>query len=132
LRRILNLLLRVHSYLFQGFTSLLLLGLGSVVKISGQHNLKLDMLPWKGETLTNWLLGLGVVGLVATFGAVRGGVLRYLFPLASLYFTYLTITGFFLGGYNFDGSGHFYSIVAYAAGAVGSSLASLMQLKKKP
>ncbi|BDC49050.1 hypothetical protein F183_A13660 [Bryobacterales bacterium F-183] len=135
MRRIIEFALRVYSYVMSIASSLGLLGLAVVAKMSGEaDSLVVQALPWKGEELTNWLLGLGIVGLISGAGAAfTKGPLRFLLPLWSVYFAYLMVKGNFLSTTKtFDGPTEFYQTISYVAGLVVSAFASLLQLKKRP
>ena len=123
-------LLRIYSYLFAIVSSLGYLGFGLISKILGQP-LVMDNMPWKGEELSNWLLGTGVLGLVGTAAAVTGSRLRILLPIYSFIALYITIKGNFLGTHSFDGAPDFQKTLAISASAVVAALASLLQLKLK-
>ena len=124
-------LLRIYSYLFAIVSSLGYLGFGLISKILGQP-LVMDNMPWKGEELSNWLLGVGVLGFVSTAAAATGSRLRVLLPIFSLISLYITIKGNFLGAHSFDGMPDFQRTVGVSASAVLAALASLLQLKKSP
>ena len=91
----------------------------------------MDNMPWKGDELSNWLLGLGILGFVATAAAATGSRLRFLLPIYSFIQLYVTIKGNFLGAHSFDGATDFQRTVALSAGSVVAALTSLLQLKKK-
>jgi hypothetical protein len=130
LRKALLWLLRVYSYLFHLLLSLFLLGIALVVLIEGQHNLKLDMLPWAGAALTRAVLLLGLAGLLCLGLAILGKV-RWLFPLWTLIALALMIRGFFLSGYSFSGESHFRLIVWATVGALLAVLGSLSLFGRK-
>ena len=126
-------LLRIYSYLFATGSSLFYLALGLISKLLGQP-LTLDNMPWKGDELSNWLLGLGVLGMGSTAAAAAGGNsrLRFLLPIYSFIQTYVMIKGNFLGTHVFDGPADFQQTVAMSAGSVMAALTSLLQFKKQP
>ena len=76
--RAISLLLRLYSYAFEFVLSLIVLALGIIGATQG-NNLSLGILPWTGASLTHWLTGLGLIGLVCTVLAMVGR-LRFLFP----------------------------------------------------
>src|ERR1700676_5036177 len=88
-------LLRVFGYLYHLILSLALLALGGVAFFSGAQNLKIDLLPWHGNELNQWLLGLGFVGLVSVILAMTG-TFRFLFPLWALAVLVMLVRGAFL------------------------------------
>lgn len=135
MRRIIEFALRVYSYVFSIASSLGLLGLAIVAKMSGEaDSLVVQALPWKGVELSNWLLILGLFGLIAGAGAAfTKGILRYLLPLWAVAFAYLMVKGNFLNpAKGFEGPTEFYQTITYTVGVVLNALASLLQLKKRP
>lgn len=122
-------LLRIYSYLFAIASSCAYLALGLAPRFLGSP-LSMDNMPWKGEDLSNWLLGVGVFGLGSTAAAVTGSRLRFLLPIYSFIQVYITIKGNFLGAHSFDGASDFQRTLALSAGSVVAALASLLQLKK--
>ncbi len=135
MRRILEFALRVYSYAFTIVSSLGLLGLAIVAKMTGEeNNLVVQALPWKGSELVTWLLILGLFGLVSGLGAAfTKGPLRFLLPLWSLVFAFLMFKGNFMNPAKaFEGPTEFYWTIAYVAGTVLNGIASLLQLKKRP
>lgn len=109
-------LLRFYSYLFAALLSVFVLGLWVVAASSG-YPLGLGFLPWKGSALTNWLAGIGVVGLVSIFLAVSGRF-RGLFFLWCLGVTGLLVWGFFLTPYAFTPELSFRTAAWITAGSV--------------
>lgn len=135
MRRIIEFALRVYSYVFSIASSVGLLGLAVVAKMSGDEgSLVVQALPWKGAELTNWLLILGIAGLIAGAGAAfTKGPLRYILPLWSIGFAYLMVKGNFMSATKtFDGPTEFYQTVTYVVGVVVNAVASFLQLKKRP
>ena len=124
-------LLRIYSYLFMAGVSVVYLALGLVSKLTGTQ-LSLDNMPWKGDELTSWLLGLGVLGLVSVGAALKGGIFRFLLPIFAAVQVYLTIKGNFLGAHSFDGKSDFQQTIALSAGSVVASLCTLLQFKNQP
>jgi hypothetical protein len=132
LRRIVDFVLRIFSYLYTAGSSLGLLGLGIVSKASGD-DLAFQCFSWKGSELTTWLIGLGLAGLLsAAAGALGKGSVRWLLPLWNLVYAILMVRGhFLLPGKSFESVTEFQLTIAYTAGAIGSLLASLLVVKKK-
>ena len=97
---------RIFSYLFHGLLILFLLALAVIALSSGQV-LHLDMLPWHGQSLTYWLLGAALAGLLSLILAIRR-TWRLLFLLWSLAVLIVMVRGFFLGPYSFAGRPEFY------------------------
>lgn len=132
LQRIINLALRAYTLIFSFGSSLGLLGIGLVAKLSGQHNLVLQNMPWKGEELTNWLLGLGIFGLLASsIGAIAKGPLRFLGPIWSLVFAFLMIKGNFFSTKSYEGLADFQQTVSLTMGSAGAVITSLLTSRKK-
>ncbi|MGI8741322.1 MAG: hypothetical protein ACR2NN_01895 [Bryobacteraceae bacterium] len=123
LRKAIGLLLRLYSYLYHLILSLFLLGLG-IAAYSSTRALRLGMLPWDGEKLTQAVLALGVIGLVCLFGAVSG-LFRWLFPIWTLAILVLMVRGFFLSSYSFSGPDPFKRSVWLTIGALVAFLSSL-------
>ena len=124
--RLLGLILRVYSYVFEFFFSVLLLLLG-ILDASTGNTIELGMLPWKGVELTHWLTGLGVVGVICTVLAV-GGWFRYLFPLWALFVFVMLFRGYFLTSYAFSGPAGFREAALLTFAALLAFIGSLTVL----
>lgn len=121
----LSFLLRLFSYLFHLALTLFFLGVSVVTALSGLHNLSFPMLPWQGESLTWWLLGLSVFGLASLLLAVSGRF-RHLFPLWCLFVLGIMAWGMFLSpAYSFPSPGAFQRGLWLTIGALIAFLASL-------
>lgn len=112
---ILKALLRVFSYIFEGFLTFFALGI-SLVALGSHSPLSLTFLPWTGEKLTYVLLPLTLVGLLLVLLAL-GGRLRPLFFLWSVAVFAVLFRGFFLTGYKFSGPVPFKPAVYLTLGA---------------
>lgn len=116
-------ILRLYSYVFHLILSLFLLGLGTVAALSDNTTFELPMLPWSGEELTCWLLGLGAIGLVSVVLASRGKM-RVVFLLWALVAFGLMGRGIFASNYQFDGVEEFrwalFLLTGFAAAALGA------------
>ena len=128
--RVVGLILRIYSYIYHLALSLVFVAIAIVTYSGGVHNLNLPMLPWKGAELTQWVLGLGIAGLVSTILAFTG-VFRFLFPIWCLAVVVLMVRGFFLSQYVYEGPDHFRMVVWLVVGAIVAFLASLTLLKSK-
>lgn len=117
-------LLRWYSYLFHLSLAVILFALGAFATLEGVHNLNLAMLPWTGKPLTNWLLYGNLAGIAVILLAVTGK-LRYLFPVWSLAILAMTIRGFFLSGYTYEGADHFRNAAYFTLAALLAFLGSL-------
>ena len=122
-------ILRIYSYVFQLAMSLVCLGLGAVSKFTGTP-LDMDSLPWKGAEASNWLIGLGLIGLVAIAAAVSGSRLRFLLPVYSVILLYFLVKGNFFSAHGFEGAPDFQKTIGIAATSAIAALASLLQFKK--
>ena len=116
----LGLILRAFSYLFQFIASLALVG-PALVALSSGHKMRVDLLPWTGTALTYWMLGLGLLGFVSIFLAVKG-TFRWLFFLWTLVVLVLLVRGFFLSPYTFGGKSEFQWALLLVASAILSVL----------
>jgi hypothetical protein len=128
---ILGAVLRLYSYLYQFFLSAFLFLVSAVVLIGGKNDLQLPMLPWEGATLTYWVFGLSLLGIVATVLAATG-VFRYAFPLWCAFVMIMMARGFFLSPFYYTGGAdQFRGAVWLFVGAVGAFLSSLMLFKAR-
>ena len=130
MRKVILWLLRVYSYLFHLALSLFLAGIAIVSLASRPHTLKLGMLPWEGPSLSWWVLGLGIVGLICIFLAVTG-MARFLFPLWTLFVFIMMVRGFFLSPFVFRGSAQFRGAIWLTTGALVALLGSLTLFGKR-
>lgn len=124
-------IMRIFSYIFHGFLSILLLALSVVTLISGLHNLKLDMLPWKEAQLTYALLIMGILGISIVVLAVKG-ILRILFFIWTLAVILFMIKGYIFGAYFFADSYDFYKTLSLIVGAILASFGAWYAYKQKP
>ncbi len=124
--RVFGSLLRVFSYLFHFVLALFLFGLSIVTLGTGEHILSLRMLPWRGESLTYWVLGLSLFGLISLALAVLGKT-RWLFVLYTLTALVLMLRGYFLTNYTFAGMAEARSAAWGTFGALGAFAGSLME-----
>jgi hypothetical protein len=116
--------LRVYSYLYHLILTLFLLGVSGLVLASGNHNLRMNMLPWEGETLTQYLFWGSLAGLLSVALAITG-VFRFLFPLWALVVLVMMAWGYIFGAYHFRGPDPFYQTLALIAGALLAFIGSL-------
>ncbi|HLN02619.1 MAG TPA: hypothetical protein VK335_25245 [Bryobacteraceae bacterium] len=94
-------LLRIFSYLFGAALALFALAISALSLRSGGE-LNLGFLPWTGKSLSYWLLGLALAGLITLLLAMSG-TMRVLFFLWSLGIFILVFKGMFLSLYRFTG-----------------------------
>ena len=122
-------LLRFYGYLFAISLSLFTLGL-SVVALASGHPLSLGFLPWKGARLTYWLVGLGLMGLISVYLALRGR-LGGVFFLWSLGVAGLLIWGFFLTPYSFTAAFPFRSAAWFSLAAFFAMIGAWPRAKRR-
>src|SRR6266542_198614 len=123
--------MRIFSYLFHAFLALFMLAISSLTLVSGSHNLKLEMLPWTGSTLTYWLFFGALFGLLTTVLAMNG-MMRVLFLLWSLVVLALLLRGYFLGPFQFSGTDEFKNSVYLTIGALLARLGAWFQGGRRP
>jgi hypothetical protein len=127
--KILHTLMRFYSYLFTLGPAVFLTGMGLVAYISDQHNWKIDTLPWTGQDISSAFLILGGMGILSVLLAFFNWF-RWLLPVMTFLYAALIIYAFFYQSYRFEGAEEFQGAVAFAVGAVGSFLCSLMEFKR--
>lgn len=115
-------LLRAFSYIFGGLLALFVVAICAVALANGSP-LNFAFLPWSGASLTYWLLGLALFGLLTVLLAM-GGKVRALFFLWSTAVFVLLVKGFFVSFYSFSGPVSFkaaaWLTVASLVGVLGS------------
>ena len=121
--RLIALILRLFSYLFEFLLAVVLLTLGILDATSG-HALELGMLPWTGAQLTHWLTGLGIIGIVCTALAVIGWF-RPLFPLWALFALVMAVRGYFISPYAFSGAQGFRQAIWFTLACLIAFIGSL-------
>jgi hypothetical protein len=124
-------LVRFYAYVFHGLLALFLLGVGLVPLLTGTHNLRLEMLPWEGEALTLWLLGLALLGLVSVLLAVTGKARVPLFAW-SLLVLLVMLWGYFWRPYRWAGQDAFKTTLMLVAGAFLAVLGAWFSLARRP
>lgn len=129
--RLLKALLRWFSVLFTAGVGVAQLGLGLVAMLTGDHNLKIDMYPFQGKELTNFLLATGVGSLIGSFGGIFGGFARYLMPVMALLQSWFFVNGNVLGGHQFNDFLDARTSFWLAGGSVANVFGSLLQLVKR-
>ena len=127
--RIVALLLRFYSYIFEFLLSLGLLILG-IIGATSNNGLSLDMLPWTGAALTHWLTGLGIIGLVCTILAILNWF-RFLFPLWALFVVIMLFRAYVLSPYTFSGPAGFKQAVVFFLLAVIAFIGSLFEFGRR-
>lgn len=127
--RAISLLLRLYSYLFELVVSLIALALG-IIGAMQSNQLSLEILPWTGASLTHWLTGLGLIGLVCTLLAMTGWF-RFLFPLWALLVVVMLFRGYVFGSYSFGGPEGFKQALWFFLGAIVAFIGSLTVFRKR-
>ncbi len=115
-------LLRFYSYVFGGLVALFVLAICLIALANGTP-LNFAFLPWSGASLTYWLLGLALFGLLTLLLAM-GGKVRALFFLWSLGVFVLLFKGLFVSFYSFAGPVSFKAAVYLTAGGLLATLGS--------
>jgi uncharacterized membrane protein HdeD (DUF308 family) len=122
-------ILRLYSYAFHLLICLGMLAVGLVALLSQGTTFQTDFLPWEGAELRNWLLGAGIIGIVAIILAYRGK-LRVLFLLYTLAVAFFVTRGVFASGYRFEGEQDFYWALAFWAGILATVLGAISRLRQ--
>ena len=123
--------LRVFSYLYHLLFALMLLGLSVVAYATGKHTLRLEMTPWSGETLTRWLLGSALIGLLAILFALRSRA-RALFLLYAAFVAVMVVRGYFVQNYRFAGPDELRFASCLALGAILAVAGAWSVFRRKP
>jgi hypothetical protein len=116
-------LLRVYSYVFGGLLALFLFAI-SAMALANRTPPNFAFLPWSGISLTYWLLGLVLCGLLTLLLAM-GGKMRALFFLWNLTVFVLLFKGLFVSFYAFSGPVSFKAAVWLTAGSLLATLGSV-------
>lgn len=124
-----NFLIRFFSFLFLTPLTLFLLAIGLFALAQGVNNLNIDMLPWTGKSLNNWLTGLSAAGLFSIYLALRKK-LRILYVFYALAVLYLSVNAVFLSGHRFDGLRDFQWGIAFVAGCFLAAIGAILQSRK--
>ena len=93
-------ILGLYSYVFHGLFAIFLLGISLVSLTSGTTTFRFPILPWEGETLAYWLIGLSAAGALLVLLAMKGA-LRRVFFFWSLLVLGLVLRGYFFSNYAF-------------------------------
>lgn len=121
-------LMRFFSYVYHGLLALFLLAVSGMAMATDMHSLQLDMLPWKGSSLTYWVFAGAVLGLITVVLAVKR-VLPLLFFVWSLVVFVLLVKGYVFSGYYFD-AGEFRTAIYLIAGALVAMLGAWYGMKQ--
>ena len=128
---VVGMIVKLFSYAFHLVLALFMTGLAVLAFSTGTHNLRLDFLPWTGMTLSWWLLGLGLAGLLAIALAVLG-MLRVLFLVWTVVVVALMIRGFFFSPYTFGGWEGLQMVLLLVAGACLAAVGGWLQFRYAP
>jgi hypothetical protein len=124
-------LLRVFCYLFQFMVSISLLGLGGLAVLAGAKSMRLQTLPWEGSQLNNWLIGLGIVGLLSVILALMDK-LRLLLVLWSICVFGMLVKAVFLSPtVSFSGADDFHNWLWLTGGAGVAMIGSWLVLTRR-
>jgi hypothetical protein len=121
-------LLRVFAYIFGGLLALFVTVI-SLVAFTSHSPLNLTFLPWTGDVLTYWLLGLGLFGLFTLLLAMSGKA-RVLFFLWWLALFVLLLRGLFLSSYSFSGPLNFKAAAYLTVGSLAAALGAFPWAQK--
>ncbi len=108
-------MLKVYSWIFQAILCLMAIAVAVAAIVTGSGNLNI---PWVifHAPQNLFLLGIGLVGLLCVFLAIKGSwrILLFLFSIHTLY---MLVKGLFMSGYSFAGPDDFRNAVILAVAA---------------
>jgi len=113
---VLKALMRFFGYIYHGLLALFALAISGMAMANGMNTLQLDMLPWKGATLTYALFFGAIIGLLSVALALKR-IVPALFLLWSLVIFVLLVKGYVFSNYFFD-SGELKTALYLIAGAL--------------
>src|SRR5882724_3152678 len=119
-------ILRFYSLAYHGVLALFFLGISLVALLSGQP-LQIKALPWTGDSLTHWVLGLSLFGLVSILLSLVSRSLRVLFAIWTFV---LMVKGLFFSSYAFANMESFKWGLALTVGAFVAFIGGLVQWRK--
>ena len=122
-------ILRGYSYLYHLILCLFLLGV-ALIALMSTGTLRVEVLPWKGDDLIQWLLWGSLAGILSIILAITG-VFRYLFPIWTLLVLIMLVRGYLLQPYTFGGKEPFYQTLWLIGGALIAFLASLTLFRSR-
>ncbi|MBI4905647.1 MAG: hypothetical protein HY820_18590 [Acidobacteria bacterium] len=123
-----KLLLRLYSFIFHLPLAFLLFAIGAFGLIDGAYNMNIDFLPWSGKTLVYTLAGIGFVGLLSVYQAIKGKM-KFLFALYALIVLVLAVNGVLFSGHRYADANAFYWALAYVAGAFVAFIGALTHMR---
>jgi hypothetical protein len=121
-------LLRGYSVLFHGVLCLFCLAMAFVGWLVGSTQMSIDVLPWSGQELQAWLLGLSTIGLISTVLAATGK-LKFLFLPWTLVVVGLVGRGLWATRY-YDGPEDLQASVFFLVGALATVLGGISFLRQ--
>lgn len=128
--RLLDRFLVGYSYFFHFVVALFVLGIATVVTLSGTHNLRIGFFPFTGEEATHILLYSSLIGLVTVLLGVTG-IFRYAFPVWTTLFLVQAVRWAVLSPRaQYTGVDQFKGMLLLLLGAFGAWLSSLIELKR--
>jgi hypothetical protein len=87
------------------------------------------MLPWTGSSLTWWVFGLSLFGVISILLALRKKA-RVLYALYALIVFGLTANAIFRSGYRFDGPSDFYWALAFCGASLIAAAGAIIHARK--
>lgn len=116
---LLDRVLQIYSSGSLGLLCLFFLGVGVVAKLTG-NPVQFSMLPWTGNELTNWVIGLSLLGLAA-IALSAAGKFRWLLAIFACYVFAQMFWGFYMGPHRFDGYDDFRQSITMCLGAFAAA-----------
>jgi len=120
--------MRGYSVLFHGVLCLFCLAMAFVGWLVGSTQMTIDVLPWSGQELQAWLLGLSTVGLIATALAATGK-LKFLFLPWTLVVVGFVGRGLWATRY-YDGPEDLQASLFFLVGALATVLGGISFLRQ--
>lgn len=123
-------LLQIYSYVFHLMLGLFLLATSGLALFGAGQTLKLEVLPWAGDTLARVVFWSSLAGLTTLVLAVAGR-LRFLFFFWTLIVLTLLVRGFFFSAYDFRGPVEFTTAMYLTLAALVAALGGFFQIRKR-
>lgn len=125
--KVFAMLLRYFSIAFSLIAGLFTAGVAAVLLLSGSTNFRFEMLPfWKGTAALYWLLGIGLLGVIAALLAFMRKI-KVLLIAFTVLFLGLMVYGFFISNaYRFAGAAEAKSLAWLTFAAVGAFFGSIL------
>jgi uncharacterized membrane protein YdcZ (DUF606 family) len=122
-------LVQFYSYLFHFVLGLFLFAVALVAWVSGLP-LRLDQVPWQGDSLTYWMLASGLFGIATVILAFLGR-LRVLFVVWAAVVLVMLFRGYIFSGFRYEGMDHFRTSLYLIAGALLALLGAILQFRSR-